>query len=680
MATAGAWSHWRPGDAAQLCLVFGITATVYLLSAPHSVMLGDDGLFILAAWSNGIAHPPGYPLHTLLGRLFVLLPFGSVAWRVHALSGVCAALACCALWWLARRLLPGRTFAWLASLGLGFSATFWSQAIIAEVYTLNVLLCLVLLGLCWQLRQSRAPRQTRVLMRWAGLVLGLGLSNHWPLLVLFCGGLAVLVPGRAWRQLGYALPPLCLGLLPYAGMVARSLEAPPISFYGPLDSPYRLWFMLSRQGYAEVDQQAAAGWWDKGQYLLFLGRELGRQFTLAGGLLLAIGWLQQWRVWPHRLCLALNLACAGCSLLLILLLGFDYDGLHAAMFRVYPLPAYAICALWMALGGATLTGVLAARWAAMPAWLKPALCALLVTGNLLSHLAHNHRPTDRWAENYARTVLQTAPPDAILFSATDFDAGPLAYMHRIMGLRPDIRLYHKDGLMLRDRLHDPSAWEPDVREQAMDSLVRHSGRPVLYTRWAQHLYRHANADYGLYYRLHSDMPSVIWPLLLPQIDRYWRWLDRLVPPDLPLQRMHYFRLLQARCRVHFGRALRNGIYADWEAQLRDIEDRHCNTHAGRMEMANILLQIDTPRALQAPVYDHIGGLLRRARAQWAEAYTKADQADYYLARGRHLLALGAPAQARDMLVHAVDLWPFAENPAHALLARIQPDGSDAAAE
>ena len=129
----------------HLLAVFLFTLLVYLWSAPRTVVLEDDGLFILAAYFNGIAHPPGYPLYTLLGHFMTKLPFGSVAYRVHMLSALFGALGCAGLWWFMRHLLVGRIYAYTVSLAFGFSQVYWSQAIIAEVYTLNVLLFLMLM-------------------------------------------------------------------------------------------------------------------------------------------------------------------------------------------------------------------------------------------------------------------------------------------------------------------------------------------------------------------------------------------------------------------------------------------------------------------------------------------------------------------------------------------------------
>ena len=110
---------------------------LYAATSPSSIALEDDGLFVLSSYFLGIEHPPGYPLFTILGSLATLVPIGSVAYRVHLLSALFGALSCAALWLCARQLLQKGWPAYLAAFGLGFSRTFWSQAIIAEVYTLN---------------------------------------------------------------------------------------------------------------------------------------------------------------------------------------------------------------------------------------------------------------------------------------------------------------------------------------------------------------------------------------------------------------------------------------------------------------------------------------------------------------------------------------------------------------
>src|SRR3954469_6923355 len=212
---------FRPGrgDWLRAALVSGALFALYALTAPRTVAVEDDGLFILSSYFLGIEHAPGSPLFTLVGHLFTMLPVGSVAYRVHLASAFFGGLACGAAWLCARALTGGRLPAYLAALGLGVTPVFWSQAIIAEVYTLNALffLALVFLGL-------HALEGRRVLP-WMALLFGLSLSNHWPLMLLVAPAFALLLLPRL-AELARRFPLLAalvaVGLLPYAWMVVRS--------------------------------------------------------------------------------------------------------------------------------------------------------------------------------------------------------------------------------------------------------------------------------------------------------------------------------------------------------------------------------------------------------------------------------------------------------------------------
>ncbi|MBU3665213.1 MAG: DUF2723 domain-containing protein [Chthoniobacterales bacterium] len=147
-----------------------VSGAVYFYTAQPNVGLLDSGEFIAAAQHFGVPHPTGYPLWTLLAWLFQLLPIGNAAWEVNLFSGLCGALAVGATTLLASSMLrwmmpwwggDGRTstlpqmmialIAGSCGLLFAFSFSFWTQAVIAEVYTLHGLLVgLFLISLyCW---------------------------------------------------------------------------------------------------------------------------------------------------------------------------------------------------------------------------------------------------------------------------------------------------------------------------------------------------------------------------------------------------------------------------------------------------------------------------------------------------------------------------------------------------
>ena len=342
----------RP-EVIQGAIVFLATFLIYAWSAPRTVVLEDDGFFILAGYFNGIAHPPGYPLYTLLAHGATLIPMGSVALRVHLLSALLGALACVCLWRITFLLLRDRLAAGVAALSLGFSRVYWSQAIIAEVYTFNVLLVLVVVLVALAVRQAGEGQQRDARVRLLFLCYGLALSNHWPLVVLSTPMFVALlwhVRHQFPSSIRTGLPFLLLGLTPYLWMWSRSQMSPEMMFFGPIESFQDFWDYVRRKPYAEIDYSASAGWIDKLQFARYALVQAGAQFAPLGWLLVLTGALVQWYRLPRDLCIALLLGFLGSSVMLSLLLGFDYDGYHVVIFQVYPLVAFAIAAIWLGLG------------------------------------------------------------------------------------------------------------------------------------------------------------------------------------------------------------------------------------------------------------------------------------------------------------------------------------------
>jgi hypothetical protein len=106
----------------------------------------------------GMAHPTGYPSYLLLSHLFTYLPFGDCGYLANLASATFSALAVLAVF--ATGYLLGRRVAAAAAaaLAFGLGGTLWSQAIIAEVYTLNALFISLTLLVLLLWRERRRDR------------------------------------------------------------------------------------------------------------------------------------------------------------------------------------------------------------------------------------------------------------------------------------------------------------------------------------------------------------------------------------------------------------------------------------------------------------------------------------------------------------------------------------------
>ena len=483
----------------HLVVVFVALFGVYAYSAPRTVTLEDDGLFIMSSYFLGIDHPPGYPLLTLLGKLFTLLPVGSIALRVHLLSAFFGALTCVALWLVVRALFADAVSAYTGAVLYGLSATFWSQAIIAETYTLNTFFffCLFYLALVFL-----ATKNLRVLYVFAG-VFGLSLANHWPLMLLSTPCLVLLLlPARrevlraSPRMLGIAFV-VCV--LPYLWMVVRSRMDPEINFYGPISDFESLLFFVSRQGFRNVDVSQSADIADKLDYQGFLLMEMVRQYTPVGAALAGFGLVQQFRRLNLSTAFALLAGWLGSSLVLGAMLGFDYEPLMKAAIRRYPLIPYGILAVWLVLALDALTSRVRRAAAAVRVGTFAALAAVV----FLSHRDVNVRRDDTWARDYATAVLESLDKGAVLFVHGDDDSFPIGYMNRVEGFRPDVTLYNDEGLLFRNRLFRFDA--PDKGRQ-LSAFVRGSERRIYYAS-AGLPHEFSTKDGGLYWEVRKDIPG-----------------------------------------------------------------------------------------------------------------------------------------------------------------------------
>jgi hypothetical protein len=215
-------SPYRWQQALALPIFVAALGLYGLTLAPTVVTLFDDSLeFQLVTYQLGIAHPSGYPLYTLLGWLFTRLPIGDVAYRVNLMSAVFGALTVALAYLIGLELVAGLRqlsgkgpgdrsrqpwieilAALIGAVSLAVSPVFWSQATVAEVYTLNAAF---VAGILWLLVRRRWQEKNDMLSEKRLLALaflfGLSLTHHRTMIFLLPAIIFYLWGHfRDWRQ------------------------------------------------------------------------------------------------------------------------------------------------------------------------------------------------------------------------------------------------------------------------------------------------------------------------------------------------------------------------------------------------------------------------------------------------------------------------------------------------
>src|SRR5437867_5690408 len=205
---------FRKIDWFTLAATFVLTWLVYFLTLAPEVTLEDSGELVTGAFYAGIPHPPGYPVWTIYSWLWtVLLPMGSIAWRVALAQATAGALACALIALMVSRgsslliasieSIKTITGPWekaisivsglVAGLLMGFDGFMWRESVAANRMAVSSVPWFMLMLLCL-LRWLYAPHQLRFLY-WALFIFGICFTAHQSLIVAAMG-IEVLIATR----------------------------------------------------------------------------------------------------------------------------------------------------------------------------------------------------------------------------------------------------------------------------------------------------------------------------------------------------------------------------------------------------------------------------------------------------------------------------------------------------
>jgi hypothetical protein len=406
-------------------LTLGLGSFVlYVVTLAPTVLFADGGEFQFVPYILGIAHPTGYPLYLLLGWAWShALPIGDVAYRMNLFSALWAALAVGLSYLVALRfirlaateisLLTVRLSAVVAALTFAVGETFWSQAVIAEVYSFNAFFVTLILLLTFWVAQCLvdgkaqgstpggiSPLAFRSLV--LATVFGLGLTHHVTVLLLLPGILVFLwliqrssQPGQRHtldvlarvkvaapetRPLSLFAPRSLLRRVGFALALVVALVVPLLLYlYLPLRAPHTPYatLQLSESQTLTLYENTWRGFVDHltaspfagylalpaagGERMLMTWRLLRDQIGLAGfGLaLIGLGRLIVGRQWPFLALTGLGYG-VGVAFNLVYFIG-DVQVLF--------IPSYLFVSLWLGLGVATVAQGAAkglVRWKGSP--------------------------------------------------------------------------------------------------------------------------------------------------------------------------------------------------------------------------------------------------------------------------------------------------------------------------
>lgn len=289
----------------KLNYIYGIAAaitafTIYLMTLAPTVWFIDSGELAAVATTLGIAHPTGYPLFTIIGHIFSLLPIGSEeVYRLNLMSAFFCSLAVFMFWLLFKFMLKSGsitpeirseksvktksskqqavkekiidlpdiivyTIAAGAALILAFSKTFWAAANSVEVYPLHVffLVTLMLVFLKAILNTNKNPGKTQTESSFItqnkyylifAFLLGLSFTNHLTTILLAPACLTIFFytnlfdKQRLYKLLGFMAVCFAVGFSVYLYLPIRASMSPDFLWGNPYNFERLYWHITGKQ-------------------------------------------------------------------------------------------------------------------------------------------------------------------------------------------------------------------------------------------------------------------------------------------------------------------------------------------------------------------------------------------------------------------------------------------------
>ena len=441
---------------------------IYILTACPIVYLGDSGELTSAAFCLGIPHNSGYPLYSLLGKLFCLIPFGNVAFRTNLMS---ACLAVATVWLVYSMILKwtdSRTAGFVGAGFLAFSPLFWQQTVSAEVYTLHAFFAALLIRVLvwWDEEKDFYPLALLVFLT------GLSFGNHMQTVMLAPGVLWMIFSGDRKALLNvkrFAILTVLFGvaLSVYTYLPIRT-EAGAAIHWGDPNSLNRFLAHVTGSVHREIYVKAS---WDSAvrakEALLLVWSQFGVMILFS-----VWGWIKarwRWRVFW----------------LLVILFDFVYTVfLNTITLQVtaFNLPTSIVLSILM---GAGIAGIM--KKIEVAGWIgegtrrvvKVAWGVIPVIG-LISHFSLCDQSRNYTAYEQGVNILRTAGSGDIVLMNGDNYLFPVTYLRVAERNREDLWLYDRVNLLFKMpslgpySRHGSKDWERR-RNDAEKRIVKEKG-------------------------------------------------------------------------------------------------------------------------------------------------------------------------------------------------------------
>ncbi len=414
-------------------VLFVFFSCLYIYTVAPTVYSGDSGEIAAAVNTLGLAHPTGFPLYMLAGKLFTLLvPIGDVAYRLNIFSALLTASSLVFLFYAFRNLGNSSFSSLAAIIILGFGRnTIWSNAGTARVYALSLFFVSVLLFILSKWRNKQEIKY----LYWYGFLWGLSLGTH--ALMLILGIPFLLMLWQAWSmfksKISVFLKTILLVVLPGIQYVYLffAYKRNSIVTWGDMSSFDGFVYYITQRQYTY--KMFARTWSGTMTFLDKIGSLLTTEFTIIFFVIALIGLAAVYKRRKSLFLLLVAMAVANVGIM------FSYgnsEGDILVLFR-YLFIVDVVLALAVAFSLDEMMSALEVFKSNKRVVFFSILIIAAIFIQFKYSYAFNNRRYYYLVEDTATNMLNNVEPNAVIFSYIDHVYGPLWYLQSI-GYRKDV--------------------------------------------------------------------------------------------------------------------------------------------------------------------------------------------------------------------------------------------------
>jgi len=452
---------------------------VYFFTSSRDLYWFDSAELALAGLQNGLSHPPGQPLYTLLLHSGVNLGGEPLIWMnfvSNAAGALCVLPVCSICTSLLGRRREGSfllsTMIVVLAAGGGIIPQLWESSTRVEVYSLTGLLGLMQIALLLPVLEGDKPAG-RTFWFFQGLLFGLLACTNPVLMVIhFTASAAAVLPALISRKMKTGpsffilLAGLAAGLLPYLHVFAVAGLKDRFVWGAPQDFTSFMFYITGR----DYAHNLGAG---PGEVLRHMGIFFAWSFKKGLAVLIAAG-VSGW------LLLLLRRRSSLVLLFSVFILSLVWSCLNKPYLPDIPdFYNYLFGSTWLILAGAVSLIVVILRRLETGA-VKKVACPM-VAGLWIATLSFlppalwtRSRAENRVPREMAMAVLGDTPENAILIVSSDHMFFPLFYLTEGEGVREDVvllnpgwassswywdLLYERHGDLKKFNIEAPNRWE-----------------------------------------------------------------------------------------------------------------------------------------------------------------------------------------------------------------------------